>query len=284
MRRILALLLAALLPALLLLSSCGEEYDPVPSGEIRVHFLDVGQADCTLLRTHDTVILIDTGDAGSAEAILSYLDDLEIREIDCMVLTHPHDDHIGGASSILSELTVKECILPNLTVDSPTFHQLLEDLRRAGTRVSEGYAMKPLQYGDVSLEILWPEEYPQKEYGDNDSSIVLRAVFGANTVLFPGDVSSKVENVLVKTYEPELLKSQILKVGHHGARSSTNEAFLKAVAPRHAVVSCGSGNSYAYPHLDLLMRLNDVGIVVSRTDTDGTIVFRGNGEIFSRLE
>ncbi len=284
MKRSLAFFLALLLLSASFLTACGgEEYKAAGAGEIYVHFLDVGQADCTLLRTKDTVILVDAGDSAAAEKIVDYLEELEIQTIDCIVLTHPHNDHIGGAATLLSRFAVEECILPHVESDTPAFHSLLDALEQGSVVVNEGYRGEAFCYGDISVELLWPAEYPSLTE-ENARSLVLRASFGGNTVLFPGDAPSSVEHAVLELGDAADLRSQILKVGHHGASTSTAEACLEAVSPQYAVISCGRGNAYAYPHIDLMTRLLAAESKIFRTDTDGTIVFRGDGAVFSILE
>ena len=284
MKRSALLLLALLVAVLSFLSACGEEeYETVGAGELYVHFLDVGQADCTVLRTKDTVILVDAGSTASAEIITDYLEALGIQRIDCLVLTHPHEDHIGGAAALLSHFTVEECVLPNAYEDTTTFRSLLDALERMDVEVKEGYRAVSLQYGDIALAFFWPEEYPSL-IEDNARSLVFRATFNGNSILFPGDAPASVEAALLEAGGSEALRSQLLKVGHHGAKTSTTEAFLTAVSPQYAVISCGRGNVYAYPHIELMTRLLSAKARIYRTDTDGTIVFRGDGATFSVLE
>ncbi len=260
-----------------------EEYESASQGEIYVHFLDVGQGDCTLLRTQDTAILVDTGDSESAKTVISYLDKLEIETLDCVILTHPHDDHIGGAAAIFSRFIVKACLLPNAVADTVTFRGLLDVLVGRGVEISEGCCNDLFRYGDISIDILWPTEYPLLT-DDDACSLVFRASFQGNRILFPGDAPAAVEAALLAAVNTDMLRAQLLKVGHHGARTSTTEAFLSAVSPQHAIISCGRGNAYAYPHIDLLTRLLAKKVKIHRTDTDGTVVFRGDGVSFFALE
>lgn len=284
MKRSIALFLAVILLAASLLIACGsEEYEAAEDGEIYVHFLDVGQADCTLLRTKETAILVDVGDFASAERVADYLEELEIETIDCVMLTHPHDDHIGGAEAIFSRFAVRECILPSIASDTPAFRALLDVLEQGSVAVKEGYRGEVFRYGDISVELLWPTEYPMLT-DENARSLVFRAAFGANTLLFCGDAPASVEHAVLELDGEGALRAQILKVGHHGASTSTTEPFLSAVSPQYAVISCGRGNAYAYPHIELMTRLLAAEAKIYRTDTDGTIVFRGNGASFSVLE
>ena len=282
MKRPIALFLALLLPAVLL-SACGGAGEQPEEGTVYVHFLDVGQADCTLIHTQDAVILVDAGDPASAGVITDYLADLEIERIDCLVLTHSHEDHIGGAVAVLSDFSVGTCILPNASADTPAFFALLDALEQEGASVMEVCRTDAFVYGGVSLEFLWPEEEALLEE-ENEGTLVFMASFEANRILFPGDAPASVEEALLEYEDAAALGAQILKVGHHGAKTSTTEEFLEAVSPQYAVISCGRGNAYAYPHIELMTRLLAEKVQIHRTDTDGTVVFCGDGATFSVVE
>ncbi len=272
MRSALSLLLVFLL--LLSLASCQGVRRP-GEGEILVEFLDVGQADATLVRTKNTTILIDTGDAETGERVLKHLKAAGITEIDCLVLSHAHNDHIGGAASILSALEVGACLMPNDTHDTPEFRALLSALKAEDCRVIEAYRGVHLTYGEIDLRILGPSPYTPLD--ENARSVALRLTYRDNSFLFMGDCGIKEEEEILSVYDAESLASQVLKVGHHGSKSATGDAFLAAVSPQLAVVSCGRDNSYGFPSAALLSRLSSAGCRVHRTDTDGTCAVIGDG-------
>lgn len=279
-----ARLLLLLLVMLTFFCACGRrELEVAKEGDIYVHFLDVGQADCTLIRTEDTVILVDTGDTEPAtvQKIVSYLRSLDIEKVDCLVLTHPHADHIGGAATLLAEFSVRECVLPNCAEDTDLFLSLLSALESEKCAVHEAVRGASYTYGEVLLEFLSPDEYGADQ--PNEASAVFRAVYRRNTILFMSDTTMETEEELLRYYGADRLGAQILKLGHHGAKTSTGEKFLDVVSPKHAVASCGTGNSYGYPHVDLVLRVLEAGVTLHRTDTDGNVVFYGNGEEFTLL-
>lgn len=273
------LLLALLLPVL---SACGDPL-AVGEGEILVHFLDVGQADCTLIRTRDTVILVDAGsdEPGVADGVVRYLRDLDIKEIDCLVLTHPHADHIGGAPTLFREFSIVECLLPALATDTPLFTELLDALEAEGCLVSEAVRGKRLTLGAVTLDVLSPDAFASGD--ENTRSAVVLAKYRESTLLLTADIPLEKEAELLAYYGEEALRADVLKVAHHGSATATGEQFLKALSPDYAVISCGRGNTYGCPSAEVLARLSFVGVTVYRTDTEGTVVLRGDGNAFSPI-
>ena len=275
-----------LLVSLLLVSlcACGDaQYSAVAPGEIRIHFIDVGQADSTLIRTSDAVILVDSGgtDPVRAEALMRYLRRLRIDTVDCLILTHPHTDHIGGAALLLQNFTVRECRMIGAVTEEAAFGELLSALSAEGCLVREAYCGQTESFGELTLSVLSPDAMSTESL--NDKSLVLRVSFHENTLLLPGDISAAKEEELLEIYGAEGLQAGILKAAHHGSHLSSGEAFLDAVSPQYTVLSCAEGNEYGYPTSELLERFWQRGIRVLRTDLDGTVVFSGDGEGYQLL-
>ena len=272
LKRVIALFLVCVL--LVLLCSCdgvGARVAAPEEGEVHITFLDVGQADCALIRTSDTVIVVDTGAVDSNGAVLaSYLRRSGIDRIDLLVLSHPHEDHVGGAPTLLREFDVAACLMPDLLEDSAVFRETVAALGDEDCEVTRAFAGVVSEHGDLTVEVL----SPTREFYStvNDACAVVRVRFGEFSVLFMGDASETVEKELVDLYKDDL-KADILKVAHHGSSSSTSAAFLFAVMPRYAAISCAAGNEYGFPHIEVLARLASVGTEVYRTDTEGTITF-----------
>lgn len=255
------------------LSSCGRSpFATAGEGETYISFFDVGQADCALVRTRDAVVLVDTGDGDAAKTarIVRSLRRAGIGAIDCLVLTHPHADHIGGAVTILSEFEVRECLMPSSTSDSLEFTRLLTALEQEGCAVREAYRGREVEYGSILLEILAPSAYSTAT--ENSDCVVFRLVSQELRVLFASDAEAANEEELLALYD-DGLRADILKVGHHGSDTSTTDAFLSAVSPSYAVISCAQGNSYEFPHISTLERLHAAGVITLRTDLEGTISF-----------
>ncbi len=261
---------------------------PTPvEGELAVHFLDVGQADAILVVDGDKTLMIDTGDWPNGEHkeyMLSYIESLGIETIDYLVLTHPDADHIGGAPEVINTFDVINCIMPDETKDSTTFRKTLDALEENGVNVLLPEAGDEYTLKNAVFRILAPLKTTYKDV--NDHSVVLRLQYGERSILFTGDAEEKSEEDMVERYgATDALKADVLKIGHHGSRTSTSEELLSLVDPAYAVISCGVDNTYSHPHEETIHRLALCGIETYRTDTDGTVVLLTDGEnlSFTRL-
>ncbi len=250
-------------------------------GELRVHVIDVGQGDAVLITAPGGNVLFDAGDNVDRyeQSLKNYLTGLGITTLDYFVLTHPHADHIGGADVILSSFTVKNVIMPDMTANTGVFESMLTALEKSQANVIEAAAGDTYTLGDLNLKIL----APLKKYSDaNDMSVVIRATYGSVSMMFTGDaegnLEGKSEKDILATYKAAELDCDFLKVGHHGSDTSTSPAFLKAVSPKIAAISCGTGNKYGHPVQSTLDALNAAGVTTYRTDLLGSLVFVCDGK------
>lgn len=268
-----------------------EPQDPTPSepveGQVQVHVIDVGQGDAILLTTPEGNILIDAGDNVSRyeQALKNYLDGLKIKTLDYFILTHPHADHIGGADMILKNYTVKTVIMPDKAATSGVYESLLDALEANGADLELAEAGQTFSLGGLHCKLL----APLKDYSNtNDVSIVIRATFGEVSMMFTGDAEGneegQAEKDILAKYPASELKCDFLKVGHHGSDTSTSPAFLKAVAPKLAAISCGTGNKYGHPVQSTLDALSAAGVSVYRTDLSGSLVFVCDGKTIEYQE
>ena len=261
--------------------------DPTPAppataeGQVLVHVIDVGQGDAILLTAPDGNILIDAGDNVERyeQALKNYLDGLGIKKLDYFILTHPDADHIGGADMILKNYEVGTVIMPDKPHTTKVYEAVLDALEANGADLELAEAGTVFSLGDLTCKIL----APLKIYSDkNDCSVVIRATFGSVSMMFTGDAEGNKEgqsekDILAKYPESEL-KCDFLKVGHHGSDTSTSPAFLAAVSPKLAAISCGTGNKYGHPVQSTLDALSAAGVVTYRTDLSGTLVFVCDGK------
>lgn len=249
-------------------------------GEMEVHFIDVGNADCTLVRQGDFCVLIDAGERGDRNRILQYLNDAGVRRLDLVIATHAHADHIGSMAAVLESIPTERMLLaymaPEDTPTSATYIDMLEVLDEKSIPVEEAVPGAVYTVGEAQLQVLAPIEMSSD---CNDMSVVTRLTFGKTAFLFAGDAEVAVEkDILNSGYA---VQSTVLKVGHHGASTSSSAAFLKRVAPQYAVIPCGSGNSYGHPHTETLERLDGLGATVYRSDVHGDVVFTSDGDTVS---
>ena len=234
-------------------------------GLMRVHFLDVGQADSTFIELgNGQTMLIDAGESHNASTIIQYIRDLQYSDIDYVVATHPHDDHIGGMAEVLESFEIGKMYMPKQTHTISAFENMLDVMERKNI---DAYTAKSdvniLTSGIIEIDILAP--FADSYSNLNNSSAVVRIKYGDTIMLFTGDAEQEIEMQLLDSG----IDADVLKVGHHGAGSSSATSFIKAVSPEVAVIS--SGGEYGHPHSDTLAILSEVGANIYRTDEQGTI-------------
>lgn len=240
--------------------------------DLTVHFLDIGQGDCTLLTQGAHAMLIDAGDNDQGTKVQSYLEYLGISSLDYLVLTHPDADHIGGADVVIYKFDCNTILMPEKKADSRTYDDVIQAMKSKNYTAVHPEVGDTYAFGESSFTIL----SPAKDYQDsNDCSIVLRLTHGNNTFLFTGDAEEEAESDMLASGLD--LSADVLKVGHHGSHTSTSDAFLDAVAPTYAVISCETGNSYGHPHAETLNKLRATGVQMFRTDEQGTITVTSDG-------
>ena len=243
----------------------------VVDGELEVQFIDVGQADSILISTGSHNMLIDAGNNEDGKKLVNYIKSLGINSFDYVVGTHPHEDHIGGMDDIIKSFDIKEYMMPEKLSTSKTFEDVLDALLEKELSYTVPKIDSEYFLGDALIKVI----YVGDETNDaNDSSIVLKLIYGDNSFLFMADASSSVERKILNSD----ITSDVLKVGHHGSEYSTKEEFLNKVNPKYAVISVGTNNIYKHPKQITLNKLNKNNIKIYRTDLDGTIIFNSNGK------
>lgn len=272
MKRLLCLIFVLVLVCASL-SSCAPE---VMSEDAlcRIYFLDVGQGDCTLIRTRGGDILIDAGPESAQDALCLRLKQLGVKEIALAVFTHPDEDHVGGADGVLNQISVKEVWLPVREMDNPSAARMEQAIEDSGASRKNVKAGEVLTVGDVVVATLAPLGDATND--PNDNSIVLRITCGEIGMLFMGDASVKVEKKLIETYAKGHISAQLYKVGHHGSSTSNTEDFLDIVNPTYAVICSSIDNSYGHPHGVVVERLQNIGATVLMTATDCEVVLECN--------
>ncbi len=252
---------------------------PIALKEMQIHFIDVGEGDSILINVHDgKKILVDAGNSDTGPGLVKYLTSIGVSRIDHLILTHPHDDHIGGVFNILSEFKVGN-LYDNGINDFPStiYEDYVKSVRKEPSKYRVLQAGEQLLFGELKLEVINPR-LPLT--GDlNEDSIVLRLHYGDVNVLLSGDMGERGERRLMNTGVE--LNSHILKIGHHGAENACTDDFLAAVGPQAAIISVGKNNIYSRPKAQTLKRLENAGIKIYRTDLNGHITLKTNGKVLS---
>ncbi|TYO97241.1 ComEC/Rec2 family competence protein [Desulfallas thermosapovorans] len=251
----------------------GQPSGEVLSGQLKVHFLDVGQADSILVQLpNNQNMLIDAGDNDDGDTIVDYLTGAGVEKIDYLVGTHPHADHIGGMDTVIKNFTIGRVYMPRVTTTTKTFEDVLAAIEYKGLNINTAKAgLKIIDDGNLQALILAPLGTEYEEM--NNYSAVIKVTWGEVSFLFTGDAEEQSEREMLASGVS--LQANVLKVGHHGSHSSTSAAFLQSVEPQYAVICVGAGNDYGHPHRETMARLQ--GVNVFRTDLDGTVVFVTDG-------
>lgn len=256
----------------------------VTDGDTELHFIDVGQADATLIRQGSDYALVDAGDLGGGDRLVEYLRTAGVQRLRCVVMTHPHADHIGGMPEVLQNFPVDEFLLPDFELmeklsTSDVLARTLEALKTQkenGCTVTTAARGQEVKVGAGTLKVLLAGVET-----DNANNLSVCVKFSADglSCLFTGDGEAAVEKELLAV-EPNL-RADIFQAGHHGSSTSNGKKLLAAVRPQYIVISCGQDNSYGHPHDEVLRRFEQTGALICRTDQQGSVVFSvaKNGEV-----
>ncbi len=243
--------------------------------------LDIGQGDALFIESPaGTQILIDGGPAKKILGVLPKVMPFYDRKIDAIVITNPDADHIAGFLDILKNYKVGLVIEPGTWNDSKTYKNLEAEIKRQ--KIPDILARKGVKIdlgAGAVIDILFPDR-DVSNWTTNDGSIVARLSYGKNSVMLTGDATKKTEGIVLSENPPQSLKSDILKVGHHGSKTSSSPEFVQAVSPTYAIISDGKNNKYGHPHQETLNTLTKFGTKILRTDLLGTIIFKSDGTSF----
>ena len=285
MKRIICLATTFSLMVVLFISGCGGmKKQPVSTsvpvdGVLAVHMLDIGQGDAILIQQGGENLLVDSGDVGTRDKLIAQLKKCGVTKIDKLIVTHAHADHIGGLEAVFNNFSVGDVYDSGVSSTTKLYRDYLKTVKgkkipfhaaKDGMDISVGGAH--ITFFSLTAPVL-KDGKPDL----NNNSIVFRLHFGNFSMLFTGDMEQTAEDKLLGRYGSQLA-SQVLKVGHHGSKTSSSTEFLKVVKPETALISVGAGNDYGHPHQAALRRLEQGKIKIWRTDQNGMITIETDGK------
>lgn len=279
--KVFSVLVMILLSAIFLFG-CAERPAVSKAGELVVDVIDVGQGDAILIRTNGETVLVDSGDVPARDKLVAYIKKQGIQQLDKVIITHPHADHLGGMKAVFDNFPVKQIYDSGQTTTTSLYRQYLTTIKKkkipfavitGGDKIELG--------GGAVLQILSPPKpLLEGKAALNNNSIVAKLIYGNFSMLLTGDAEQEAEAVMVNEFSGQL-KSTVLKSGHHGSNTSSSGGFLAKVAPEAAVISAGEGNEYHHPHPSTLKKYQAMKIKIYRTDKDGTVEIRTDGQGYS---
>ncbi|MBR4554662.1 MAG: MBL fold metallo-hydrolase [Ruminococcus sp.] len=248
-----------------------------PDASDSVRFIDVGQGDCTLCVSDGQAMLIDSGESDGRDSVIAYIRSLDIPALDCVVITHPHSDHMGEMADIIKSFDVGRVIMPDipdrLAGSTASCDKLIKAADRRGVGIDRISRDESFEVGNFGVKIYAPAELSEDI---NDDSLVVRITHGENSFLVTGDCGEQEEKGLIARGAE--LRADVLKVGHHGSTSASSEIFLAAVRPSYAVISCGADNDYGHPSEKTLVKLSALAGKTYITRDCGTVTFVSDGK------
>lgn len=245
------------------------------SGILHIDYIDVGQADATLIVCDGEAMLIDGGNVDDSDLIYTYLEKNGIEYLDYLVATHAHEDHMGGLSGALNYADVGKIYCPVTENDTKYFSDFKRLAKQKGLKIEVPFAGESFSLGSADVEVLACNTTDD----ENNSSIVLKLTHGENKFLFMADAEFEVEEYIIdKGFD---IDADVLKAGHHGSSTSTSNHFLYLASPEYAVISCGKDNSYGHPHKEVTEKFAEMNLSVYRTDLLGDIYCTSDGKTIS---
>lgn len=242
------------------------------TSNLKVYFFDVGQADSMLIMNEDQTMMIDAGNNEDGQLLVENLKTLGINKIDYLVGTHPHEDHIGGLDDIINNFEIGTIYMPKVQTNTKTFEDVLDAVSNKNLKITTPKVNDTFLVGNAECTILSIDNNAKEL---NLSSIVIQMKLDSISYLFTGDAETKVEEKILKNYNTtdreDELKTNILKVGHHGSDTSTSDQFLETIVPEVAIISVGEDNKYKHPSSETIEKLEQIGSEIYRTDEKGNI-------------
>ncbi len=252
-------------------NTTNEEMVQAVTGDLKVYFLDVGQADSILVMDKDKTMLIDAGTNEMGDDVVNFLEDKGVEKIDYLVGTHPHEDHIGGLDDVIDNFDIGTIYMPKIQTNTKTFEDVLDSIEKKDLKVTAPKQGDEFKLDDADCEIMLANE-DDNDSNLNLSSIVIRMTYGENSFLFMGDAEEQNEE------ERKWPQTDVIKIGHHGSRTATSEDFVNQVKPSIGIIQVAKKNSYKLPNKEPIENLENAGAKVYRTDEDGNILITSDGK------
>ncbi|MGI5959542.1 MAG: ComEC/Rec2 family competence protein [Massiliimalia sp.] len=245
-------------------------------GVVEVHFIDVGQGNCTLIKSNGSYALIDGGENDQGEKVTQYLQSQGVDHLDYVVASHPHSDHIGGLDVVINQIPTTNIIMPHLedsvVPTTKTYEDLLNAISNNGVNVIAAQMGESYDLGGGILRVVGPAA----AFDDlNNSSVGIKFTYGNRRFLFTGDMESSAEQAVLRSGEN--LQADVFLLGHHGSATSNDDDFLDAVGAEYYVAQVGYNNQYGHPHRETLKKAQDRGVTLYRSDQNGTVIFKTDG-------
>lgn len=245
--------------------------------DLEVHYIDVGQGDSILIKFKDEAMLIDAGESVQSKKVVTFLREHNVKSLKYVVATHPHSDHIGGLSDIIYAFETENIILPKVTTTTKTFENLLRSIKDNNVNVIEPVKGNKYNLGDATFTILAPID---KEYENlNNYSVVLRMLYKNSSFMFTGDIETLVEEQILDNFDG--IETTVLKVSHHGSKTSSSEAFIEDVSPKICIIEVGKNNTYNHPNESVVSRLKKYANYIYRTDENSNISVYTDGNVIN---
>ena len=239
--------------------------------ELKVYFIDVGQADSILIKVDGEYALIDAGNNLDGSLLVNYFKSLGINKFSYVIGTHAHEDHIGGMDNIIRSFEIDKFMMPKTVVATTTYESVVKELNKKNIKYTVPVVDSEYSLSNAKLKVLNIKDNIDDL---NNSSIVIKLTYKDISFLFMADVGKEVEEEIIN----KDIDSSVIKIGHHGSTYSSSDKFLKKVNAKYAVITCGTDNDYYYPHEKVLNRIKKNNMTLYRTDLDGTIIFSSDGK------